>query len=269
MGTRVTPDPTARLRLDVALDQLLNPETTPLDRDHKAARGLLRAANQAHLDRIRELTRRLRHAHRNPLVGTDRDGRSNQTKQLNAIHTDLRAAGARHRARRAELTIRLDLAAGELPPLLEALEEAVMSTGGAGNASRGVHRSPLNSSAVEVLADIERATGHRVGPLADSLRAWQPEDVDAAADRAERWVVEARAIINPSRWMEAKRSCPACGTRHVWVAEDGGQRIRKAALQVNLTDGHAACIAPACGAHWDRTRIPLLVAALEQDDVAS
>lgn len=247
----MTPDPTARLRLDTALDQLLNPETQPLDRDHAAARALLREANRDHLNRIRELARRLRAHPHDP-----------------AIRRDLRAAGQRHRARRAALAANLATTIAEIPSLLERLDDAITSTGGTGNASRGVHRSPLNSSAVEVLADIRRTTGHREGQLAATLRAWQPTDIEAAADRAEHWVAEARAIVTPARWTEAKRPCPACGTRHVWITEDG-QRIRKAAIQVNLTEGFAACCAPACSATWPRERFELLAAALAQEDVAS
>ena len=177
-------------------------------------------------------------------------------------------AGHAHRQQRARLTEALDATSADLPPLLEQLVDAVTSTGGAGNGARGVHRSPLNTTAVEVLADIRAAIGHRDGDLATLLRAWQPTDIPAAADRAERWVLEARAIVTPARWTEAARPCPACDTRHVWVDEDGS-RIRKAAIQVNLTAGYAACIAPACGTTWDRTRFTLLAAALEQDDVAS
>ena len=247
------PDPAnAHLRLQVALDQLLQPEHHQLDRDPADTRDLLRQANRDHLARIRDLTRRLRDA--NPT-----------TARL--IRADLQAAGERHRTRRAQLAARLRPTTAVLPPLLAQLHDAVTSATGAGNGARGPHRSPLNSTAVELLDDIRRTLGaDRASPLYNELERWRPADLPAAADRAERWVLDARAIVTPARWTEAARPCPACRTRHVWVVEDGG-RIRKAAIQVNLTDGYAACIAPACSAWWDRTRFSLLAAALEQEDV--
>jgi hypothetical protein len=246
----VTPDPTARLRLDTALDQLLNPETQPLDRDHAAARQLLREANRDHLNRIRELARRLRTNPHDP-----------------AIRRDLRAAGQRHRARRAALAADLARDVAELPPLLDQILDAVQSSSSTGGpAGAGAHRSPIGLDAADLLADIRAALGARPGDdLHARLRAWAPSDLDAAADRAERWVADGRALLNPRRTLEAKAPCPVCGNRHVWQLDPAtGERVRRAALQIDYATGSARCIAPSCTGYWPRERIDLLVAVLRE-----
>jgi len=243
------------VRLSAAIDQLLLAETRELDRDQSDVRRQLADEQTSYLADMTYLAERIR------------DGADRADEQtIERARTAIDEVVDRHRSRVTALTT----TTARLPSLLDQLHDAVTSANGVGNGSRGPHRSPLNSTAVEVLTDIRRTV---VDPDADepqqlhvALAAWRPADVDAAAEKAERWVIDARAIVSPARWTEAARPCPNCGTRHVFVTEDG-QRIRKAAIQVNLTEGYAACIAHSCSAWWDRTRFTLLAAALEHEDV--
>lgn len=250
MTEPLDPD-TAHLRLSVAIDQLLQPGHEQLDRDPHETRTAIRDIGRQHLDHIRYLTKRL----------TDARDRDDQTSAERA-QCAIRQAGHSYRGRRTAL----HTTSAVLPSLLEQLIDAVHSTNGAGNGSRGVHRSPLNSTAVELLAAIRTQVADRDGPLDAALRKWIPADPDHAVEHAERWVHEARALLYPARWTEAKRACPVCGNRHVWITDDG-QRIRKAAIQVNLTERYAACIEPSCDGWWPRERFELLAAALEEEDV--
>ncbi|MFD1238202.1 hypothetical protein ACFQ34_33410, partial [Pseudonocardia benzenivorans] len=184
-----------------------------------------------------------------------------------AIHRDLRAAGARHRARRATLAADLARTTAELPPLLDQLLEAVhSSTSTGGPAGAGAHRSPIGLDAAQLLGDIRRTLGARPGDdLAARLRVWAPTDPDTAADQAERWVADGRALLNPRRTLEAKAPCPVCGNRHVWALDPAtGERVRRAALQIDYATGSARCIAPSCTGYWPRERIDLLVAVLRE-----
>jgi hypothetical protein len=245
---------TARHALDTAIAQLTQPGEHHLQRDSTALRHQIRDHDTAHLRHIRVLATRYRDAlHRGNEDGADR------------ALCGMRIAGEQHRRRRAALTT----TTAPTPSLLHQLHDAISSTSGTGNGARGVHRSPLNTSAIEVLADIYRATGTTTpDDAAAALKTWPASAGDGDTARVERWVVEARAIVSPARWTEAKRPCPACGNRHAWIREDG-QRIRKAAIQVNLTEGYAACIAPSCTAWWPRDRFDLLAAALAHTDVAA
>lgn len=252
----------AALRLQVAVDQLIQPEQVRLDRDPGEVQAAIDALTMEHLHGVREL----RHRH-----GQVTDAAA-RTRLINGMTI----AGALYRRTRARLIAELAEDIAVLPSLLEQLRDAVTSAGGYGNAARGPYRSPLNSTAVEIIAAIEREVGR--GDLADQLKTWRQRCTESgqllaavteqAADLAERWVIEARAILQPARWIEAARPCPACGTRHVWVHEDG-QNVCKAAIQINVTDGYAACCAPSCGAHWPRTHFDLLAAALQQEDIPS
>lgn len=252
------PDMPAALRLSVAIDELTQPGIHQLDRDHAAARDQLRNVNRIHVEHIRML--RARHTY-----ATERGNIDGAERALCAMRT----AGAIHRRHLRRLHAGLRPITAYLPSLLAQVDEAVHSTNGSGNGSRGAHRSPLNTTAVELLAAIRRTTRAADGqPTYNALTAWQPDDPEAAVEDARRWVMEARAIVSPARWSEAIRPCPACRNRHVIVTEDG-QKIRKAAIQINLTDRYAACIHPSCEAWWPPERFTLLAAALSQDDVAS
>lgn len=152
-----------------------------------------------------------------------------------------------------------------VPSLLAQLTAAVSSSS-AGNRARGVHRSPLNTAAVELLADIRHGCGARhCDDLAETLRAWQPDDVPRALTDLHAWTKTALDIVDPPRCLEARGACPRCGEIHVWVRE-GDERIRKAAIQIKVTrdktKDYAECVNPRCDGHWPRTHWGLLAAAL-------
>lgn len=242
----MTDDLDATTRLEHAITALTTTTPHVLHREDEQARH---DTDQAHLEHIRYLRKRLTRARDDE----DRD----------RIRCAMTEAGTRHRDRRAAL--RAELTA--TPSLLEQLIEAVHSTSGTGNGSRGVHRSPLNTAAVELLHDIRRSIGTDDTDPTTPLLTWAYTvtiDTDQAAAHAERWLDTARDILDPNRRIEAKAACPLCHTRHVWITE-GHERIRRAAIQINLTTRTARCIAPGCTGHWDRDHIDLLARVLEQD----
>lgn len=252
----MTPDPTARLRLDVALDQLLNPEQQQLDRDHAATKAALTQLDDDHLATIRE--HRSRHAyaahHHNP---------AGMRRAIDAMTR----AGHQWRQQRARLTAALAATTAALPPLLEQLLDAVhSSTSTGGPAGAGAHRSPIGLDAAELLARIRHHTGiPATHHLTELRRWWAPTDLAEAADLAETWVADARALLNPRRTLEAKAPCPVCGNRHAWVLDTAtGERVRRAAIQIDYATGAARCIAPSCTGYWPRERIDLLVAVLRE-----
>lgn len=240
----------AALRLTVAIDQLTQPGHHTLDRNATLTAQARTEADTAHLGHCRVLRWKLTQA---------RDQHDHDR-----LTGALREAGRRHRAHRASLTAQHAV----LPSLLDQLVDAVESTGGSGSASRGVHRSPLNAAASELITDIARTIScrHFDNHRSICLRDWAGDfDRDLAdAEHAERWVTDARAIIEPARYTEAKAPCPICHTRRVRVIENG-EPVIKAAIQVNLTRGHATCIAPGCTGRWDRAHFKLLAGILEQD----
>lgn len=226
-------------RLTHAIAALTTPAIHVLQRDHTDAREDL---DHTHLNHIRYLRRR--HDH------TPAHARGQWLLAM-------AVAGQQHRARRAALRPELVTT----PSLIDQLHDAVHGTGGTNGArGAGAHRSPIGLAAAELLHDITRTTGTPTTQLA----TWQPDDLDQAANHAERWLRDAHTILKPARWSEAKAACPICHTRHVWITEHG-ERIRKAAIQINLSTGEATCIAPSCTGHWPRERLDLLARVLEQD----
>lgn len=244
------PDPPtidAALRLNVAIDQLVQPGHATLDRSPKLIAQAQDEADTAHLHHVRVIRWKLTQTR-------DDHGRDR-------LLCALREAGRRQREHRTALTALHAV----LPSLLDQLYDAVESTGGTGDRARGANRSPLNTAAAELLHTIRATTGHRAhSALADHLRAWTPADPEAGAADAQRWVDEARQIVEPARYTEARAPCPVCHTRRVTVTEDG-QRVVKAAIQINLTRGIATCIAPGCTGRWDRSHFIFLAGVLEQD----
>lgn len=175
-------------------------------------------------------------------------------------------AGNKHRDRRAALIPAITAT----PSLVEQLHDAVTSTSGAGSGGRGVHRSPLNAAAVELLQSMRITAGRYAPDLRTSLQQWAEildetvVDVDELAAIAERWLVEALAILEPSRTIEAKGPCPLCGNRWVMVGT-GRDRIRRAAIQIDLTKREGRCLHPSCTGRWDSGRVELLASILRQD----
>jgi hypothetical protein len=84
--------------------------------------------------------------------------------------------------------------------------------------------------------------------LAD--RPWRPQDVEqltTIAGTVLRWCDQIGALLNPQSVKDIVAPCPACGKRHVYRRDAGGEMVRAAALQVVALQG---CTCQACGAHW-------------------
>lgn len=239
-----------------AIAALVDPGFEHVLRDQPSIRARRAELDTEHRAHIAYLRRRLTHARDD--LDTAR------------IHCAMRTAGTAHRARRTALTA----PAAVTPSLLEQLLDAVHSTAGAGNGSRGVHRSPLNAVAVELLATIDRTIGP--GPLPqlanDTLEhrlwVWDPDDHESAAELVNGWVAAADAILDPPRSLEGTGACPVCGQRWVWT-EEGDERIRRAAIRMVITgrhaDDYAECLNRSCRARWPRTHWDLLAAALRTE----
>lgn len=248
-------------RLATAIAALCDPTTVRVDRlaiteqDRQAVRATNTEAAQAH----REQLARYR-GHLALYTAREDDAGVRRVQALIDRRETLHRAAIEQR-RTAEAVV---------PSLLDRLHDAVQSTQGGGGASAGVHRAPIGLAAAELLAEIRREIGQRDGDLDAHLRAWKPDgsdDLDDAACMVAAWVQDGRAIIEPPRMSEARAACPNCGTRYVYVDEDG-ERVRKAAISINLTDGYAQCLNRACGTRWDRDHFDLLAAVLRQDQGA-
>jgi hypothetical protein len=183
------------------------------------------------------------------------------------MHTAIDALLRRHGA---ELAGRAPTTAA-VPSLLDQLAEAVQGSGGSNGASgAGAYRSAIGLAAAGLLVGIRQYIGCHTPDLAEGLRAWaaliqkDPALWDLAEQEriAEGWLVQAKAIVEPPRWSEIPAACPLCGSRYVTVWEDG-ERVRRAALRINLTHEYAECGHPDCAqGHWDRDRLRDLAALL-------
>jgi hypothetical protein len=253
----------ARLQLEVAIQQLVTPAVQQLDRSRRetdpAVADTEAAAARTHHEQMTALRARYVHALRR------RDDLA--TRRTLATLVACESNYKRQRAARAA-------ASATIPSLLDQLHAAVESSQGVG-ISAGVHRSPIGLNAAELLGHIQRTVGHRPDgpqPLTERLQHWARETArraDAAelleqATLAERWVVDARAIVQPDRGFEIRGACPLCGTRYVWV-QDGDERVQKAALQVSYATRSARCIARGCTGHWAPEYLEHLTRVVVQD----
>lgn len=246
------PDLPAALRLSVAVDQLVQPGLTRLDRDQQAAAAALAQLDGDHLHHIRTL--RQRHAQR---PRADHAGRRRLIGQMTA-------AGHRHRRDRHRLAAGLPTDTAPTLSLIEQLLAAVHGTGGSNGApGAGVHRSPIGLAAAHVLwatgttLDPYIGIGTRLGchdgaRLAEYLLAWAAEPVHADQDArlAEQWVSAAREVLTPPRRFVLTWPCPWCHTERTWTRNEDGKPVQQAALQVDYVTGVIRCTAPSCTAHW-------------------
>lgn len=253
------PEPSQRLAAAIAA--LCDPTIVRVDRyavtQHD--RDLIRTVNQEAAANHRDQIARYRRHLALYTERRDNDGIRRVTALIDHRETLHRAAIEQRRTVEAVV-----------PSLLDRLLDAVQSSSSTGGAaSAGATRSPIGLAAAELLADIGRVVScreiHKHRGLC--IRLWAA-DLDAQdPDVAEQWVTTGRAIIEPARMSEARAACPNCGTRHVTVIEDG-ERVRKAAISINLTEGYAQCLNRACGTRWDRDHFDLLAAVLRQDQEA-
>jgi hypothetical protein len=235
----------ARLRLDTAVAALTQPGTADIDRDH-------------HTDTRRTTeTREQRQA---------ADAAAEYEQRLVARYTDLRtrhhhaqarkvlAALIAHRQRRDEVDAQRAATRAEVPSLLDQLvaEVAASSNAGGDGGSASPYRSVLALPALEVLSAIERATAApRDAYIATHVRTWAHDprvDVDGAADLAEQWVQEIRALLDPPPRWTVPGACPACGKSHATVKDDTGQYVRRDTLEINRATFNARCVS--CGTKW-------------------
>lgn len=152
-----------------------------------------------------------------------------------------------------------------VPALLDLVCDAVESSTGTGHrSSRGTSRSPIGLSAADLLGEVEDVVGR--GPRSWLVRrVWRwvhahTADPDAV-DTLAVWVARAREVVEPPRPMRLAAPCPACRVAVVHV-EDGGERVRRPALEVDRSTGWARCLA--CPARWSPAHLVHLAAVLDQ-----
>ena len=233
----------ARLRLDAAVRELTEPTVEKLDRVDRVLDSL--AAAQTREDR--EIDRGLTATHARLL-------RAGHAAQAATVMSRLLA----HRRHVADRTARQDTTTAEVPALLDLILDAVQSTGGSNGAGgAGVHAAPIGLGAAELVHTIERYT---VAPrgiyLPSHVQAWAAargavpdvDDVTPAAQHAEEWVAQARAILTPPKRWTHPGACPACGKTTAYVADESGQQVRRPALELNRADASARCLR--CSARW-------------------
>jgi hypothetical protein len=245
----------ATLALGVAVDQLTKPGLEYLDRSPATddAVQLVDAEHAAH-------ARDLQAAHALAL---------HQRDEIGVLRARARITAHALRARKRAVT------RAPLPPLLEQLVDAVSGRTSPGNRAGSIHRAAIGFAAAELIANIERGTRHRPGDpdLTANVRAWtealveaqNPTELTAAAVCAERWVIDARAILTPDQVIPIPFDCPTCGNRWAWVFDDTGQRVQRAALQANMRDLVIRCVHHGCTGWWPKPMWKLLGAQINQD----
>jgi hypothetical protein len=260
----------ARLSLEVAVQQLIQPATEHIDRDPDP--------DLAAEDRDRDLW--LQGEHARALRRRDHAAARRALQRL-TDHRRRAADQETHRARTARQT--------ELPSLLDQLQAAVESSTSLGGPSgSGPTRSPIGLAAAELLADIAHAVrwgqlahpdGKELAPtLAEQLREWVARSgywrthaaayLAIAAQRAEQWVAKARAILTPPRTFGLVGECPACHRRTAHVRDDAGEWVRKDAVQVDYATETARCVGYGCGAVWPPEMLAWLGATMRAEEQA-
>lgn len=255
--TDPTPDlPAARLALDTAVQQLIQPGRIPIDRDTTDHPDVaeVEAEHQA-------ADRRARDAHAAAVRRHDGPAKTRAMRRILLLEQQRQARTADR---------------GWTPPLLDQLIDAVESSSGGGTVpAAGVHRAPIGLAAAELLAHIQRTTRARtVADLGEHLRAWardaghwqtdDPARLLVNAALAQQWAADAHNLLNPQRPLTLAEPCPHCQRSIVHVRDDTGEVVRRAALQIDRNDGSARCIGPGCGAVWTTEHLPLLASVLEE-----
>jgi hypothetical protein len=166
--------------------------------------------------------------------------------------------------------------------LLDQVAEAVMpgmeNTGG----HSGGSKPPASLNALALLADIRTEVRqccrghdhpahatlvHQVWEWVNHAEDWQhthPEYVVWAADHANRWVTQARLLLDPPPKFPLRgKACPVCGvdTVLVWSDEENDD-VRRPALSIDPDRVEAVCAN--CGQTWGLEIWAQLAAALEQ-----
>ncbi|MBP2320466.1 hypothetical protein JOF56_000851 [Kibdelosporangium banguiense] len=166
--------------------------------------------------------------------------------------------------------------------LLDQVDEAVMpgmeNTGGYGGGSK----PPASLNALALLAEIAtevraccRSHDHEAfETIPDQVRAWvahaadwqhsYPEYVVWAADRAARWVTQARLLLNPPpRFVLRGKACPVCDVDTVLVwSDEESDFVRRPALAIDPDRIEAVCAN--CGQIWGLEIWAQLAATLDR-----
>jgi hypothetical protein len=168
--------------------------------------------------------------------------------------------------------------------LLDQVSEAVMpgmeNTGGYGGGSK----PPASLNALALLVDIRTEVraccrGHgehhpAYEQITDQVEAWgghaedwqhtYPEYVVWAADRATRWVTQARLLLDPPpRFVLRGKACPVCDVDTVLVwSDEESEFVRRPALSIDPDRIEAVCAH--CGQSWGLEIWAQLAATLDR-----
>lgn len=233
---------TAQTALHEAIEQLTAPERVDVDRTPATTEDAVAAAalddeDQAALEHLIDALRDAFDA-----------GDATRTR---AILPRLARLLDRSLARRATVAYQ--------PPMVEQLADAVENSRDR-NAGAGRSGSLLNLAALALLADIDATTATIPGDRCRRLRAWaarsghwratDPAYLLDTAVKAQRWLTDAGAILDPElRWTHPGR-CPECGTAVVHLpSPDGDATVRHPALELHRGELRVTC--RACPARWE------------------
>lgn len=229
---------TARLQLDVAVAQLVQPSTEKIAR----ADGLLDDQVAAQRADQRAVDAELSSRHARYL----RAGHHAQARRTLEQLSDHRRRVTAGRGSEAVTT-------AVVPCLLVQLRSEIgaSSNTGAGG-SAGPYRSPIALPATQLYAEIQRQTRAPVGALdlRPHVSRWaiDPHDLTDAAARAETWVEQIRTLLNPPKRWSHPGACPDCGHTTAHVLDPSGDTVRKPAIEFDRQHGRARCLR--CPARW-------------------
>ncbi|MCP3800341.1 hypothetical protein NLX83_13840 [Allokutzneria sp. A3M-2-11 16] len=167
------------------------------------------------------------------------------------------------------------------PCLLDQLAEAVIpgmeNTGGHATGSA----PPASLNALSLLAEIETELKLALAALAEQAaptllrqvrqwagwaEEWRLQDADYlayAADRAMKWVEQARAVLDPPRRYPLRLACPNCQTRFVqaWSDEEA-DFVRRDAVAIDPDKSLVTCAG--CASSWSLDTAALMFNTLDQ-----
>lgn len=155
--------------------------------------------------------------------------------------------------------------------LLEQLADtAGERTGGKGRGEKS--RPPVQLDAVQLLARIgkkvgEWASGPNLGDTIDRMRwladkSWRPQDVPELTGmtvQIQRWVVDARTVLDPPPRVAIAMPCPSCGSSVAYRKDDTGEYVRQPALQIS----EEGCRCWRCWTLWPPDQWEILGAVLK------
>lgn len=171
-----------------------------------------------------------------------------------------------------------------LPCVIEQLEEATEPSGGASSSRGDAYKAPAALNVLSLLQDIDIVTSvglRRCGflgrfdePRLERLDSWGraltrhsvtlDELVITSTQRAQHWVIRARAILSPDPQTVETRAqpCPNCRRRTAMVWNpDLGEKVQRASLYLDKNTMTVYC--RCCPAQWGSSLWGLLARVLE------